>query len=104
MRNAVSPAAGDGRATGGGAGRVHSDVGVRGEGAPGAGARRTRTRHEIVLASGSWDAELKGCVKLTLHLLFSQGALHAANAELTAIVAEKDILVKHLDKCQVCST
>ena len=43
-------------------------------------------------------------MKLTLNLLFSQGALHAANAELTAIAAEKDILVKHLDKCQVCST
>ena len=30
-----------------------------------------------------------------------QGALHAANGELTAITSEKDILVKHLDKCQV---
>lgn len=29
-----------------------------------------------------------------------QGALHAANGELTAITSEKDILVKHLDKCQ----
>ena len=60
----MSPA-GDGRAIGSGAGRVHSAVGVRREGAPGAGARRTRTGHEIVFTSGSSDAELKGCVKLT---------------------------------------
>ena len=44
---------------------------------------------------------LCACANRITSVTSLQGALHAANAELTAIASEKEILVKHLDKCQV---